>query len=93
MCQLGHDSEANTVPGRTLVGSVRVCAHLEDDVHKRGRLRNLPVDTRRACSGRRLGKVDDEVAHAPEEVVLVNVPLCASTTRDVWVHICKGVGQ
>ena len=88
-----HEPSRAVLHPDALVRSVRVGAHLKDNVHERSRLRDLPVDTRRAGSDRRLGEVDDEVAHAPEEVVLVNVPLCASTTRDVWVHVCKGVGQ
>ena len=63
-------------------------AHLEDDVHERRRLRDLPVDARRGRARGHLAQVDDEIAHAPEEVVLVHVPLRAVAVRDVRVRIC-----
>ena len=47
-------------------------AHLEDDVHDRSRLRDLPVDSGGGRGRGRLSEVDDEVANAPEEVVLVH---------------------
>ena len=74
-------------PAHTLVSSVGIGAHFEDDVHERCRLRDLPVDPSRTCSCWGLGEVDDEVAHAPEEVVLVEVPLRSTAPRDVWVHV------
>ena len=72
----------------TLVGGVRISAHLEDNVHDRRCLRDLPMDTGGSGSRGRLGKVDDEVADAPEEVVLVHVPLGAVAARNVRVRIC-----
>ena len=74
--------------GSTLVGGVRISAHLEDNVHDRRRLRDLPMNTGGSRSRGRLGKVDNEVADAPEEVVLVHVPLGAVAARNVRVRIC-----
>ena len=45
---------------------------LEDNVHGRGRLRDLPVDSGGGRGPRLVAEVDDEVADAPEEVVLVD---------------------
>ena len=72
----------------TLVGGVGISAHLEDNIHNRRCLRDLPMNTGGSGSRGRLGKVDDEVADAPEEVVLVHVPLGAVAARDVRVRIC-----
>lgn len=77
------------LPERTLVRVSGSSAHLEDDVRQGRRLRNLPVDARRARARRHLAQVDHEVAHAPEEVVLVDVPLGAVAARDVRVRICS----
>ena len=77
----------------TLVGGVRISAHLENNVHDRRCLRDLPMDTGGSGSRGRLGKVDDEVADAPEEVVLVHVPLGAVAARDVRVRICVEGGR
>lgn len=63
-------------------------AHFEDDVHERRRLRDLPVDARRGRARGHLAQVDDEVAHAPEEVVLVDIPLRPAAARDVRVRVC-----
>lgn len=64
-------------------------AHLENDVHERRRLRDLPVDARRGRARGHLAQVDDEVAHAPEEVVLVDIPLRAAAAGDVRVRVWK----
>ena len=72
---------------RTLMRVAAGGAHLEHDVHERRRLRDLPVD---ACRGRGRGhlrQVDHEVAHAPEEVVLVGIPLRSAAVRDVGIRI------
>ena len=82
-----HEPSRAVLHPDALVRSVRVGAHLKDNVHERSRLRDLPVDTRRAGSDRRLGEVDDEVAHAPEEVVLVHVPLRTPTAGNVRIRI------
>lgn len=64
-------------------------AHDEPDVHQARRLRDLPVYAgRRDVVGHAAG-VDYEVAHAPEEVVLVDVPLRTSAARDVRIRICR----
>ena len=73
----------------TLVGGVGIRAHLEDNVDNRRCLRDLPMNTGGSGSRGRLGKVDDEVADAPEEVVLVNIPLGAAATGDVRVCVCS----
>ena len=75
------------VQKHTLVAGVGIGAHLEHDVHDGSCLRNLPVDSGRSCGRRCAGEVDDKVAHAPEEVVLVHVPLCAATTGDIGIRV------
>ena len=65
-------------------------AHDEPDVHQARRLRDLPVYA--GCGdvvGHAAG-VDHEVAHAPEEVVLVDIPLRPAASRDVRVGIWTG---
>ena len=67
---------------------IAVCStHLEHDVHERRGLRDLPVDTRRARARGHVSEVDDKVAHASEEVVLVDIPLCTVSVGDVWIRI------
>ena len=46
--------------------------HLEDDVDQGSGLRDLPVDSGGGRGPRLVAEVDDEVADAPEEVVLVD---------------------
>ena len=70
------------------MGSSGISAHLEHNVCQGRRLRDLPVYTHRWCSGRHLAQVDHEVANAPEEVVLIEIPLRAVTIRNVRVRIC-----
>ena len=62
-------------------------AHDEPDVHQARRLRDLPVYTRRRNVVGHPARVDHEVPHTAEEVVLVDVPLCASATRDIRIRI------
>lgn len=47
-------------------------AHVHDNVHERGGLRDLPVQTGRGRGSRHPGEVDNEVPDTPEEVVLVD---------------------
>ncbi len=69
------------------MAGVGVSAHLEHHIHDRSRLRDLPMDSSGIRSRRRVGEVDDEVADAPEEVVLVHIPLRTASTRDVGIRI------
>lgn len=59
---------------------------LEDNVHGRGRLRDLPVDSGGGRGPRLVAEVDDEVADAPEEVVLVDISLRAAASWDARLH-------
>ena len=63
--------------------------HDEPDVHQARRLRDLPVYAGRGDVVGHAAGVDHEVAHAPEEVVLVDVPLCAPAAWDVRIRICR----
>lgn len=65
-------------------------AHDEPDVHQTRSLRDLPVYSSRRNVVGYAARVDHKVAHASEEVVLVDVPLCASSTWDVRIRICPG---
>lgn len=90
-----HESAASVLHPYSLVRVSWRGAHLEHDVHERRRLGNLPVDASSGRIWRHAAEVDDEVAHAPEEVVLVHVPLRAATARYIWVCVCvstKGSG-
>ena len=65
----------------------RSSAHLEHNVRQGRRLRDLPVDAGGARARGHLAEVDDEVAHGPEEVVLVGIPLRAVASWDIRVRI------
>ena len=71
------------------MGVALAIAHDETDVHQARRLRDLPVYPGRGDVVGDAARVDDEVAHAPEEVVLVDVPLCTSPSGDVRVRVCR----
>ena len=43
--------------------------HLEVEINERGRLTNLPVDTRAILVRWDSGHIDDKVANGPEEVL------------------------
>ena len=62
-------------------------AHLELNVVQRCALRDLPVETGRACGGGDSSDIDDEVADGAVEVVGIVVPLRAVSTSNVRVNI------
>ena len=72
---------------RTLMGIPLTVAHDEPDVHQARRLRDLPMYAGRRDVVGHPARVDREVPHTAEEVVLVDVPLCTSATRDIRIRI------
>lgn len=62
--QVTEESTATVLHEYTLVLCTRGSRHLEDDVHERCSLRNLPVDTSRCAID--LTEINDEVADGAE---------------------------
>lgn len=62
--QVTEESTATVLHEYTLVLSARGSRHLENDVHERRSLRNLPVDTSRCAID--LTEINDEVADGAE---------------------------
>lgn len=85
--KVGHEATGAVVHEDTdlLVGVSAALDHLEADVLQAGGLGNLPVDAG-SLALVETGQVDNEVADATEEVVLVGVPVAAVVLVGVGVN-------
>lgn len=85
--KVGHEATGAVVHEDTnlLVGVSAALDHLEADVLQAGGLGNLPVDAG-SLALVETGQIDDNIADATEEVVLVGVPVAAVVLVGIGVN-------